>query len=303
MSLSAEELQHHCQTIINSSKISNKIIILCEGNINGIKGRVHLYRKLEEFPDANFYKACIPTWWTEKRPAFVPCGDRKDVIDTYFALQKLGINQEKLFAIIDLDLHLHYFDNYLVEDTEQLFYIFYKEGKFQQPENSKHSIFITGLIYKEAYFLIPDLQTVFDSYGTPVFFNDNLANLENIYQTMAQSLSDDGNLKDSERFQRACNRVKHLNQLDFTTISTLQESWLEAFYSVDKLEKQQLIYALLTIHQVKDYWKALKPKDNDMNEERFKEQLTLAIGNFYAKLDRHSEHHLPSFFNALKGVP
>jgi hypothetical protein len=79
----------------------------------------------------------------------------------------------------------------------------------------------------------------------------------------------------------------------------LQHSWLSAFNLATNEQKTQLIYALLSIHQVKDYWKTIKSNENEILEERFKEQLTLAIGNFYAKLDRHSEHHLPSFFNAL----
>ena len=64
MSLSVEELEIHCNAIVTLAKLSHRIIILCEGNINAIKGRVHLYRRLEIFPDANFYKDCIPEWWT-----------------------------------------------------------------------------------------------------------------------------------------------------------------------------------------------------------------------------------------------
>jgi hypothetical protein len=79
----------------------------------------------------------------------------------------------------------------------------------------------------------------------------------------------------------------------------LQHCWLKAFNLATSEQKIQLIYGLLNIHQVKDYWKTIKSNENEILEERFKEQLTLAIGNFYAKLDRHSEHHLPSFFNAL----
>ncbi|MDD5272415.1 MAG: hypothetical protein PHU14_06805 [Methylovulum sp.] len=303
MSLSPTELHLHCQEIIKLSQRKKGIIILCEGNINEIKGRVERYRRLEIFPDANFYKACIPIWWTEKRPTFVPCGDRKDVIDTYFSLVDAannsdipsGIDKNKFFAIIDLDLQPHAFSNYVVTDTEALYSLYYQNGKFQPIGINQHSIFITGLIYKEAYFLVPDLQPLFDHHFT-VFYNDQPLNLDGLYQIMAQALSDDNNL--CTHFPRACGRLNHLATLDFTNVATLQESWLQTFLSANEPEKSQLIYALLTIHQVKDYWKAFTPKDT-IPEARFKEQLTLAIGGFYSRQPLDSEHHLPCFFKTL----
>jgi hypothetical protein len=44
--------------------------------------------------------------------------------------------------------------------------------------------------------------------------------------------------------------------------------------------KKKVFYALLTIHQMKNYWKTLKPKDNDRVQARFAEQLTLVLNNF-----------------------
>ena len=140
MSLSETALQEHCQTIINSRRAQNKIVILCEGNVHANKGKASLssYRQLEKLPDANFYKACIPVWWKQKRPEFFICGDRQDVINTYFELQKMHsqprndsyLNKDKLFAIIDLDLPLCKFDDsYPIKDSEALFYSLYEEGQ------------------------------------------------------------------------------------------------------------------------------------------------------------------------------
>jgi hypothetical protein len=299
MSLSAAELQQHCQAIISLSKISHRMIILCEGDINAIKGRVHLYRRMETLPDANFYKACIPQWWTEKKPIFVPCGDKEDVLNTYFALRETYQNKiYKLFAIIDLDLQpAKKLKNYPIADTEQLFNTLYQKNITQLENIKQNPIFITGLIYKEAYFFTPDLQTLFDNYTHPILFNEQPIQLNSLYQLMLNSLSTDKNI--GANFKTVCNRINYLNELDFTNIDTLQQSWLNAFNLADEEQKTQLIHALLSIHQVKDYWKAIKSNENEIIEERFKEQLTLAIGNFYATLDRHSEHHLPSFFNAL----
>ena len=113
MGLSSEELQQHCQQILKQSRIKNKIVILCEGlrsNQNQGRPSPQSYKRMEQLPDANFYNACVPNSWKQYRPQFFNCGDRKDVIDTYFNLLELHnkdisnsyLNPEKLFAIVDL---------------------------------------------------------------------------------------------------------------------------------------------------------------------------------------------------------
>ncbi|MFB2938524.1 hypothetical protein ACE1B6_25020 [Aerosakkonemataceae cyanobacterium BLCC-F154] len=96
MSFDPAQLKRHCEIIIQSRRIKNKIVVLCEGE-GGIKdNRYRLspqtYARMEQMPDANFYKACVPRWWSQYKPEFFNCGDRKDVIDTYFAL--LEIHQQ-----------------------------------------------------------------------------------------------------------------------------------------------------------------------------------------------------------------
>jgi hypothetical protein len=258
---------------------------------------VHLYRRLEIFPDANFYKACIPEWWIEKRPTFIPCGDRTDVLNSYFALKNLNFNEGKLFAIIDLDLQpAKLLENYPIENTEQLFNALYQENKPQLDNMKQHPIFITGLIYKEAYFFVPDLKETFENYSLTIFFDDLPFNLNAVYEKMGVSFGMDKNLENN--YSIAKERISYLTQLDLTNITTLQSSWLEVFNLAQAEEKTALIYALLSIHQIKDYWKLIK-SNSEISEARFKEQLTLSIGSFYAKQPRESPHHIPSFFNAL----
>jgi hypothetical protein len=71
MSLNPEQLQEHCEIILKSREIKNKIVVLCEGDIH-IEGRKspQSYKKMKQMPDANFYKACVPRWWRQKRPNF-----------------------------------------------------------------------------------------------------------------------------------------------------------------------------------------------------------------------------------------
>ncbi len=284
------------------------MVILCEGNILEVQDRASpsSYRQLQKLPDANFYKACIPVWWQQKRPEFFVCGDRQDVVNTYFELQRLDctgtrFDKTKLFAIIDLDLPLCKFaDDHSVPDSETLFHRLYQQGKINRQVLAEQSIFVTGLIYKEAYLLIPDLQAVFDAYATPVHYKNGLVNLQAIYQEMLGNLSEDKNIQEPTHFPRACERIKHCVDSDFGNISELQYSWSRAFASATESTLQELFLALLSIHQVKSYWQALAPPQNSgIPQERFEEQLTLAIAHFYSQQARDSHHHIPCFFDSL----
>ena len=124
---------------------------------------------MEKLPDANFYKACVPRWWKNYRPQFFNCGDRKDVIDTYFKLLELHkefpnnsfLTPDKLFAIVDLDLQLHKInEKYPFQDTDEIFYSLYEHAGVKEKDISQNRIWVTGLIHKEAYFLLPEIQDI-----------------------------------------------------------------------------------------------------------------------------------------------
>jgi hypothetical protein len=90
--LSEAELEQHCRYILSQRRIKNKIVVLCEGvrAQGGQRLSPQLYGKMEELPDANFYNACIPYYWTQKRPQFFNCGDRADTINTYSKLLEIN---------------------------------------------------------------------------------------------------------------------------------------------------------------------------------------------------------------------
>jgi len=130
MSLNPEQLEEHCKIILQSPRIKNKIVVLCEGPIPDIEGRrsPQAYKNMEKMPDANFYKACVPTWWRQKRPQFFNCGDRASVINTYLKLLTLHkqdttnsyLEPDLLFAMIDLDLHLQKIDGVAYSGYEKI---------------------------------------------------------------------------------------------------------------------------------------------------------------------------------------
>lgn len=204
MSLKPEQLKQHCEIIIGSRRIKNKIVVLCEGEggIWDTEGRPspQSYSKMEQMPDANFYKACVPKLWSQYRPEFFNCGDRKDVLDTYFTLSKLHdenkdnsyLSLEKLFAIVDVDLQTQNITkeySYTFSDTEAIFCDLYTELNINEENAKQHRIWVTGLIHKEAYFIIPEIQPTFDTFST--LYNSNSLLLRDIYLTMADAIITD----------------------------------------------------------------------------------------------------------------
>jgi hypothetical protein len=262
-------------------------------------------------PDANFYTDCIPRWWSQKRPIFLNCGDRKDVIDTYFTLltlheqdsTSLYLNPNRLFAMIDLDLQLQKIDNYLFKDTEAIFRNLYEKSQVKEQNAAQHRIWITGLIHKEAYFLTPELQSVFDDYPNSPYYKDqeNVASLTNIYSDMADAISSDKDLQ--LNVKRALDRINHCSGLDCTELDLdkFQDSWKHQFQNTtDATQKHELIIALLTIKKAKEYWKQIiPPADWSGNEENFREQLASEIGKFYSKQSSDVKSHIPFFFKTL----
>lgn len=309
MSLSDQDLQDHCQSILTSRRIRNKIVVLCEGEIPKEGGRrsVHQYRKMEELPDANFYKACVPKEWTQRTPQFFNCGNRKDVINTYFALldspNKYYLSSKKLFAIVDLDLQTANIENYLFSDTEAIFHDLYNQFNVRRDRLFQHRLWVTGLIHKEAYFLLPDLEDYLKQLPPPfnydsLTYNGKKLSWADLYQEMCQDIEDDQDLK--LNFQRATERIRHLTCLDCTDIHSLQESLSRQLAQ----KSHHSILALLTIRKAKEYWKKILPHDEWKHKvERFREQLALQIGAFYASRRARSgdfDFHLPVFMEFLR---
>ena len=313
MSLNPEQLEEHCKMIIESRRIKNKIVVLCEGVISTIEGRQspQAYKNMEKMPDANFYNACVPKWWTQQRPQFFNCGDRATVINTYLNLLTLHeqdttnsyLDPERLFAMIDLDLQLQEIDNYSFPDTEAIFCNLYEKSQVKAQNAAQHRIWITGLIHKEAYFITPELQSIFDDYPNSPMYQDNPVQLNSIYMNMADKIISDPDLKNNLNIRRALDRINHCSGLDCTEldIGKFQDSWKHQFQNTtDATQKHELILALLTIKKAKEYWQQIKPPgDWSGNEGKFREQLSLEIGRFYSQQSSDVKCHIPFFFKVL----
>ncbi|MEW6493413.1 MAG: hypothetical protein AB1589_13050 [Cyanobacteriota bacterium] len=309
MSLSREQLEQHCTTILQSRRILNKIVVLCEGDIPKIQGRPspQSYGRMEEMPDSNFYKACVLQSWKQYRPQFFNCGDRKDVIDTYFTLLELNsedssnsyLSPNKLFAIVDLDLQLQKINDYDYADTEAIYRELYEKFKIKIENVEQHRIWVTGLIHKEAYFLIPDLQSVFENFSVTPLYNNNSLRLQDIYITMANEISNDLDLLNNA--SRVFNRISCCSGLDCSEIGKLQDSWKNQFQKAgDENRKDELVFALLTIKKAKNHWNQVQPpSDWPRSPETFREQLLLEIGRFYSEQSDNPRYHIPFFLKTL----
>ncbi len=311
MSFNEQELKEHCLHILLSSRIKSKIVILCEGDIQRIDGKLspQSYKRMEQTQDAKFYNDCVPTWWNIYRPKFFNCGDRNDVINTYFKLldlhdndhSKSHLSPDKLFAIVDLDVQFAEIkEDYNFNNTDDIFYSIYDETKINENHLNHHRIWITGLIHKEAYFLKPDIQEVFDNqYIISPLYKENTVNLENIYLDMVNDMTNDDDLQ--IHWERVIKRISYLSNFDDMEIDKFQYSWQEEYQNNQNLDyKNKLINAVLMLVKSKEYWKQILPNDNwPHSESKFREQLSLEIGKFYSKQDCIVENHIPFFFKTL----
>ncbi|MEQ8189217.1 MAG: hypothetical protein ABRQ39_14690 [Candidatus Eremiobacterota bacterium] len=311
MSMCQQVLTEHCNTIIKSARIRNRIVILCEGDVPNSEIRTPSeYGKMEKMPDANFYKACVPRWWKNYLPQFFNCGDRKDVIDTYFKLMELHkafpnnsfLDPDKLFAVVDLDLQLHKInENYPFQDTDEIFYNLYKHAEINETDIVRHRIWITGLVHKEAYFLLPAIQDIFTGYHIQPFFDGIPLNLEKLYVAMSDAIDIDNDLQNN--FDRASKRIQYCPMLQCQDVYSLKNSWQINFKSAtDDSVRNELVIALLMIKKAKEHWNQIIP-DPDSGWTRkshiFREDLALKIGGYYSAQTKNSKEHIPMFFKML----
>ncbi|MCK5522755.1 MAG: hypothetical protein KAI83_06420 [Thiomargarita sp.] len=295
MSLTADELENHVEIIFSSKRIKNKAVILCEGDISSVKKvglNPTMYRNLERKPDADLYKACLPREMRKNNaPQFFNCGGRSDVIKVFCQLKALHttnlknsyLDINKLFAIIDLDIQKANIDNYSFQDTDEIFYHLYNELKINPNNIDSHLIFTTGLIHKEAYFLLPLLTDIFDNHKNPLLYVNDEFSLEKIYTDIIEDIDKDKDL--STNFDRVCNRI-NFSGLNCSTVSELKNAFLNQFHH--DIE-DRLIQTLFLIRKIKPYWEKINTHEN-ISSEKLREQLALEIAKFYADKDDDNFH-------------
>ena len=318
MSFNKQELENYCKYILKAERIRNRLLVLCEGKKQKEQTRMskspQSYQEENTTPDSSFYKRCIPdSWFTFNLiPEFFNCGNCDDVIKTYFTLSEIldqdidkqYVHPKKIFAIVDLDNQIRKINNYQFKTTEDIFFNLYEMTKINTVNvESNHTIWVTGLVHKEAYFLVPELQSFFDKYHIQFFYKGSKLSLEEIYLAMSLEMDQDKNLTANLEVVRP--RIKHCIGLDFDDVEQLKNNWITQFQNAtDEQRKRELILSLLTVINIKEqYWKNIKP-ERGLNAYQHKEQLALNIArDFYAKQtddEAAAKYHIPYFFKILR---
>lgn len=311
MDIKTKEIDQHCKTILSSPRIRNKLVILCEGDPLPLNKResVSFYASMEKMPDSNFYKSCIPSDWKQYIPQFFNCGSRSSVIKTFFRLLELHnsdsdnsyLYPDNLYAIVDLDIQKNNIDNYSYKDTEEIYENLYKNINIEKNNIYKHKIFVTGLIHKEAYFLLPELKDLFDNFKCKLNFSNNKFDLNSLYLEMINDLSEDKDLVDLNNFEIAKKRISFNTNINSTSLQTIKSSWLNLFNSIqtNSTEKNSLIYLLLLIKKVKMYWEMINSEDWTGSQELLLENLILEVGNFISN-QKDERFHIIHILNFLR---
>jgi hypothetical protein len=321
------DIDLHCLNIIKSPRIRGRIVVLCEGDIPKESGRRSpgSYVKNEHTPDSNFYKACLPEKWKDNPPIFINSGSRAEVIKTYERLPAIHddlpvdescLSPHKIFAIIDIDLHSQLLSSSSCEypfiDIDCAFNNLYESNRINTLNAVQHRIWFTGLIHKEAYFLIPELQDFFDEisnckYQQGCHYQNNKLKLDNIYQNMADDIINDKDLAD--KWARAASRIEYCRKFNLDSPRTFQESWQQCWRSNinSKNVLNELAYALLAIRKAKPYWQQVHPDNTPICSEdlakefrQFREEIALKMGRqFYSRQTGEPHQHLACFFRHL----
>lgn len=295
--------------ILTQRVYKDRVVILCEGKIIGSYADLNLQQSGRRFTrsvkaakqhDSHFYDNCKPEWWKVtgvKYPEFINAGSRSQAIETFFTLidlhnqnpQTSYLNPAKLFALVDLDIQSQtlttdqaYQPYNTFQEIEEIFRKLYNQGKFQGLDDYKNHVLVTGLIHKEAYFLLPELQSLLTEYEAR--YNDSELNLDTLYPEIAR---DSDHTKDlAEHLNHIAQRLDQYPSLDCADLDSLKRSWLTNYQNAD--DRSTWINALFLFKKAKPYWKKISSTDFN-NPKTFQDNLCDLIAQFYRNRYRNKD--------------
>ena len=290
-----------CENLLRKCRaIKNRIVILCEGNRNYLKVKTpQQYRRLDRYQDAAFWKETIPYWWRERKPVFIPCGGRSQVLKIRKILLDLHykdednsyLSPEKLFVLIDLDIQREIIDLESDYHTEKLYYDLYQNGLVNPKAINEYKTIVTGFIHKEAYFLELNLQTVFDNSQYKISYGNKQLYLTDVYQDMLLKIETDKELK--THFNTVIARIKNILPNVPRNCPELAKELSTLFKdpTLSLENKRQVIEAILTIVKSKLFWeekitlegKEDLPEEFLLSPKDYRDNLMLNIAKFYAE--------------------
>ncbi len=324
-----DDFEAHLTAILSSARIRGKLVVLCEGPRVAQRDvdrapSPQTYRRQERLPDSSFYRRCIPHSWRDGLPRFFNCGDRGTVLRTYQALIERHradpassyLSPEKLYALVDLDVQTQPTPaGYPFPDTESIHRDLYRAGRATKDIDSRHHIWVTALIHKEAYFVLPPAcRCVFDrpsaeQPSAPLLNSAPLTLAGFCAQAVAriQPGCDESDQDLASHFATCSSRLEtfgaalNLNTDDHNQLAVgLQAAHDSANYHDDSCA--DLIAALFSVTKAKPIWRQIRPpKDANggLSDADYRDQLALVIATEISKLE-DSDHPLARFFSYLK---
>lgn len=314
-----------CENLLRHYRaIKNRIVFLCEGDRNYLKVKTpQQYRRLDQYQDAAFWKETIPSWWRDKKPVFIPCGGRSQVLNIREILLELHdedeensyLSPENLFVLIDLDLQPAIIDSDSDYDTENLYYDLYQNGSINPSIIDKYKTIVTGFIHKEAYFLEPDLQELFDNSPYKISYDNKQLSLTDVYQDMLLKIETDQELK--ENFKTAIARINNILLNTPKDCKGLSQELSKLFNdsTINLENKRQVIEAILTIAKSKPFWsekiiiesKANLPEEYLLTPEEYRDNLMRNIAKFYTEkceqsLETNHKYHICQWIKYLHNL-
>ncbi len=253
------------RTILRSPQIKNKIVLLCEGDFPNAQDQLHLspqrYARYERLPDANFYKACVPrNWHNSRTPTFFNCGGRTQVLDVYQALHVVHLQDpansyldpEKLYAMLDLDIQKAALpEGYRWKDTEELHSELYDDGGVKARIDDGHRIWVTALVHKEAFFILPSTFSALMD-GVRPYWNGALIDAKALHVVLARQIAlDEDVLRHFDIVKARLARFHAGSQLACTDAANVANSWIDAARTADDDAYASQIKALLSVAKTK----------------------------------------------------
>ncbi len=163
--------------------------------------------------------------------------------------------------------------------------------KIDHATKDKHVIFVTGLIHKEAYFLLPELQVLFDGYKNPVLYENEKIDLHTLYDKVISESAADQDLNSNPDI--ILNRLSFLNP-NASSVPDLCSS-IKSEYR-NRIEFSKIIFLF---RKAKPYWGNIHTDSTvSLSTERFREQLSLEIAKFYSK-ENNNDFHLTAIFKSI----
>jgi hypothetical protein len=250
-------------------------------------------------------------WHSHRLPQFFNCGGRSQVLSVYAQLRERSdaapdagyLTADKLYALVDLDLQQAGMPaGYPWQTSEDVHTALYQDGTVHGVPDDSHRIWVTALIHKEAFFVLPPMAAAWEDGAIP-FFCDAPLNLKGLHEAIADRLTTDtdfaGNL---EVVAARLARFKAGAALTCMDGESLRTAWRAAAMQADANQYEGLLRALLSVAQVKPVWSQITPDPRygaTMPAENFRDQLALKVAATIAKAEPE-QHPLASFFAWLK---